>query len=471
MNELAIIEVLERDCHVDKVNPLLVGFSGGPDSLCLLHILKKTGFSLLAAHLDHGLRGTSAEEAKQAHMICDQMGIAFITCRVDVRDYMLKNKLSLEEGARHLRYEFLFRSAAEHHAQAVVVAHHADDQVETVLMHLLRGSGLSGLAGMQPYSLPNPWSETIPLIRPLLTTSRDEILAYLKDNDLTPIYDESNADIRFFRNRIRKELIPVLSTFNPQIKERISRMANVLSADEDFLVHQAELAWQTTVSEENDEFLILDRTKLSRLHPGMVRRLVRKAIARLEPDLRDIDFEVIDRTARFCLQPNQARRIDLLAGLECFLFLKDKIVFAHAGDPLNGLWPQVTSRGRASLTCPMTKPLNGSWIFSSRIVDHYLHRPDPFIAQLDADKLTGSLSLGVAEQGDRFAPFGMKGKMVKLGNFWTNSGLPVRARHSWPLVRSGEEIIWVPGFRIAEGFQVDPNTQHVLYLTISKEPV
>ena len=470
MDESAIIEILERECHLEKGNPLLVGFSGGPDSLCLAHFLKKNGFSLIAAHLDHGLRATSAEEAKLAQVTCDRMGVAFITSRVDVKDYVLKNKMSIEESARQLRYEFLFQAALDHHAQAVVVAHHADDQVETVLMHVLRGSGLSGLAGMRTYSLPNPWSKTIPLIRPLLSISREEILNYLKENDLTPIYDASNEDIRFFRNRIRNELIPLLSTFNPQIKERVNRMANVVSVDEDFLVQQAELAWQDAVQEEENNYLILDREKISRLHPGMVRRLVRKAIARLEPDLRDIDFEVIDRTARFCLQPNQARRIDLLAGLECFLFLKEKIIFAHAGDPLNGLWPQVTEKGRISLKFPMTKPLNGSWILSSRLVDHFNQSDDPFVAQVDADKVTASLSLGTAEQGDCFAPFGMKGKKVSLGNFWTNVGLPVRARPSWPLVRSGEDIIWVPGFRIAEGLQVDQNTERILCLTMAKEP-
>ena len=118
----------------------------------------------------------------------------------------------------------------------------------------------------------------------------------------------------------------------------------------------------------------------------------------------------------------------------------------------------------------MTKPLNGSWILSSRLVDHFNQSDDPFVAQVDADKVTASLSLGTAEQGDCFAPFGMKGKKVSLGNFWTNVGLPVRARPSWPLVRSGEDIIWVPGFRIAEGLQVDQNTERILCLTMAKEP-
>ena len=202
--------VLQNRCGLTPLSRLLVAVSAGPDSLCLLHVLWQLGYSVVVAHLDHGLRVESAAEAAMVQHFAEDLGVQWVCKRQDVQGYATQNGLSIEEAARNLRYRYLFEQAERLEAQAVAVGHNADDQVETVLMHLLRGAGLSGLRGMGHYSLPNPWSQRIPLVRPLLGIWRGEIQAYLDRSGLKPSLDSSNLELRYYRNRLRHELIPHL---------------------------------------------------------------------------------------------------------------------------------------------------------------------------------------------------------------------------------------------------------------------
>ena len=222
---------LQSECHLEQDLLLLVGVSGGPDSLCLLDVLRRLDYRLVVAHLDHGLRPESADEALAVQRLAESLGAACVVERQDVSAFAEMHGISLEEAARSVRYRFLFEQARLYEAQAVAVGHTADDQVETVLMHLLRGAGLSGLRGMAYRSLPNTWSQDIPLVRPLLGTWREEVLAYCHANALQPHLDSSNLDIRFYRNRLRHDLIPYLKNYNPRVHEVLWRTARVLSDD------------------------------------------------------------------------------------------------------------------------------------------------------------------------------------------------------------------------------------------------
>ena len=181
--------ILQQQCQLDRHLPLLVGVSGGPDSICLAHQLLRTGYQIIIAHLNHQLRPEASLEAKQVEQLALGWGIPAIIDSVDVGRYAHVHHLSTEEAARELRYQFLFRAAIQSGAQAVAVGHNADDQVETVLMHLLRGAGPAGLRGMRWRSLPNPWSQTIALVRPLLSVWRTDIEAYLRANQLNVLQD------------------------------------------------------------------------------------------------------------------------------------------------------------------------------------------------------------------------------------------------------------------------------------------
>ncbi len=172
-----IAMIMPSECQMEAGQLCLVGVSGGPDSICLLHTLHRLHYPIVAIHVNHALRQEADEEAQVVQAFVNRLAIEFIACRVDVRANAEQQSLAIEESARRLRYQCLFDEAEKTGAKAVLVAHNADDQVETLLLHLLRGSGLTGLRGMEYRTLPNPWSERIPLVRPLISTWRDEILA------------------------------------------------------------------------------------------------------------------------------------------------------------------------------------------------------------------------------------------------------------------------------------------------------
>lgn len=472
MDKSIFIQILIRKCGLDLTKPVLLGFSGGPDSLCLLHLLLESGVKTIAVHVDHGLRHSSADEAAYVVDLCQKLHVPCISRRMDVTGYASQNNLSVEESARVLRYEYLFEEAARNQAQAVMVGHHADDQVETILMHLLRGSGLSGLAGMRSVLVPNPWSKSTPLVRPLLYVDKEGINRYIEEHKLEPVMDESNTDTRYFRNRIRQELVLNLATYNPQIKTRLLHMTEVVSVEDDYMMQQMEEAWGSVILLEQKHYLILDREKVSSLHPAILKRLIRKSIYWMDGNLRDVDFNVIERGFQFCVKPNRSNRVDLIAGIEMFTYLKRNIVIAYHRDPLHELWPQLLSDKNVTLSVPGETRVSDYWKLITSIRDRYEQGNDPCIGQLNAEKVTDSLVLSRFHPGDRFNPYGFSGKSIKLGDYWTSQGLPTRARRNWPLVQAGDEIVWIPGFRIAEDVQVDAHTKDIVRIELVKtEPV
>ena len=463
------LSTLKDECGLDLEKSLLVGFSGGPDSLCLLYLLLENGARVHVAHLDHGLRGSSAIEADQARQLCLELGVPCAVKKLDVAGYAAVHHVSIEESARLLRYQFLFDEAVRNHDQAVLVGHNANDQVETVLMHLLRGSGLSGLAGMRHILLPNPWSDDIPLVRPLLKYDRGAIDQILQERGLQPVLDASNTDTAFFRNRIRQELLPILATYNPQIRRRLTNMAEVIAVEDDYLSNEVNKAWSVVILEQGEKYLVFDRDKTSGLHPALLRRVLRRAISWMDGNLRDIEFSVIDRAVEFCKKPSQTNRVDLRAGIELFIYFKDCLVMACENDPIHQIWPQITDIGDVKIPVPGNLQLNAYWKIIATNRSSYMPAADRMIAQVDAQKMKGSATIGRVKPGDRFAPFGYDGKIKKVGDFWTSEGLPARARQNWPIVRAGGEIIWIPGFRIADSVKVDSATTDIIHFELIKQ--
>jgi len=238
LTQLAQLAV--EKCGLTKAQPILLGVSGGADSLALMHGLDVLGYDVMVAHVDHGLRAESAQEADFVRLLAESRGLPFFRKRADVQQVAETQAESIEEAARNVRYQFLYEQARRNQCQAVAVGHHADDQVETILMHLMRGAALPGLTGMAHRRLMPLWDKKIPLVRPLLGFWRDEIEVYIKEIGITPCDDRSNLDTRYHRNRIRHELIPLLKTYNPKIKSVIWRMGDVLREEEQFLNKIAE---------------------------------------------------------------------------------------------------------------------------------------------------------------------------------------------------------------------------------------
>ena len=323
---LSVIKQTAREnCLLDRNRPVLVGVSGGADSLALMDGLHRLGYPMAVAHLDHALRPESAVDAEFVRQKAAEVGVPFVTARVDVGEVAKREKLSIEEAARSVRYAFLFEQARLSNAQAVAVAHHADDQVETVLMHFIRGAALSGLSGM-PYRRIIPiWDTKIPLVRPLLALWREDIDAYLQEIGWVPREDLSNADTTYFRNHLRHELIPELVAANPRFKEVVLRMADVLGEEDRCLTGVADAAWEECFIENPADRVVLNLRIFIKLEKALQRRVLRRAVALLRPDLRDVGYDVIERGLAFIADPSASRQMDLAAKLS-LVVLGDRLI-------------------------------------------------------------------------------------------------------------------------------------------------
>ena len=466
--------ILQGACRLEASGKVLVGVSGGPDSLCLLDSLWQLGYSLVVAHLDHGLRPESGDEAQVVRRAVKSLGAPFELRKVDVEAFAASNSLSLEEAARTLRYRFLFELAGLHQAQAVAVGHTADDQVETVLMHLLRGAGLSGLKGMAYRSLPNSWSREIPLVRPLLGIWRSEVEAYNVERGLQPAQDPSNLDTRFYRNRLRHELIPYLESYNPRLRQAIWRTADVLREDHTVLEGVVQAAWEASVLEQGAGYVSFKSQALLAQPLGVQRWLLRRAIGSLRPGLRDIDFEVLEEALAFLHQPTRSGQRDLAAGLR-LLLEEERLWLAAWEADLPGGWPQLPPGTAFSLEVPGKLALPGGWELRAALISPAIAREkgftntNPFQAWLDWPSSPVPLQVRGRRPGDRFRPLGLDGHSVKLSDFMVNVKLPRRARPGWPLLLFEQEIAWLPGFRLAHPFRLTGETQQAVHVQLSRK--
>ena len=468
--------LLER-CQLVPELPILAGISGGPDSLCLLDVLHRLGYQLVIAHLDHQLRPESADEAMRVRQMAEEMGLSFVFKQQDVKSFSKDQGLSLEEGARLARYVFLFNEAEKAKAQAVAVGHTADDQVETVLMHLLRGAGMSGLAGMSFRSLPNAWSEKIPLVRPLLSIWRESIWEYLNEHSLLPNLDASNQDTRIYRNRLRHELIPYLEKYNPRFRQSLWRTADILRQDHEILLERVAAAWNAALRESGQGYLAFDYPILVEQPLGIQRYVFRQAILHLRPDIRDFDFLAIDHAVAFLKDPSPHAQSDLIAGIK---LMREADCIWLAGwqvDLPGSRWPQVQTDQILQVQVPGQINLPENWRLSGEIIDcspltrsAALENADPFQAWLDLDRLETPLRVRSRKSGDRFQPLGMPGCSIKISEFMINTKLPSRARRGWPLILSGDTIAWLPGYRIAHPFCITDQTTRMVIVKLEKKP-
>lgn len=467
---------LLNECSLKVDLPLIIGVSGGPDSLSLLHIMNELGYLLIVVHLNHGLRPEAEMDAKFVGQEAESLGLLFISSFEDTKAFAQNRGIAIEEAARHLRYRFLFAEADKRNAQAVVVGHTADDQVETVLMHLLRGAGLSGLRGMQVLSVNPGWHEDIPLIRPLLDVWREEIIEYCTQYDLQPLFDRSNLDTTLFRNRLRYELLPELEKYNPRVSKLIWQTANTLSADFEMVEQVINTAWDECVMGTGNGYIVLNRDAFICQPKGVQRGLARQAIAMMRPGLRDIDYASIERALVFIDQPTKTRKSDLIAGL-CIRTEGDRFWIADwSAEVKSEAWPRLKIE-ELTLDLPGKTHLGGSWYLTSEFLtvneethNQALNNDDPFIGWFDAGKFGPEVSIRTRRTGDRFQPLGLRGHSTKLADFFINVKIPKRARKEWPLICDGTKVAWVPGYRLGHTFRVTEKTKKILKLYLHKEP-
>jgi tRNA(Ile)-lysidine synthase len=471
---------------------LVVGVSGGPDSLCLLgalHALTRSGVAeapgaLVVAHLDHGLRG--AEGARDAAWVAEfaaRLDLRYVTETADVKRLALDEQRSLEDAARCVRYAFLRRVAYEVAAERICVGHTRDDQAETVAMHWLRGSGLAGLAGMAPLEGA--------IARPLLDIARQDTEAYCAGRGWEPRRDLTNADPAFLRNRIRRELLPALAAYNPRITRVLTDNAALIAADDAYLEALTSAAWSAVLLEETAERVTLALPPLREVPGALRHRLLRRACARLTrgehlPEARHIlGFDAL------LARGAAGRALNLPGGVRLALSY-DHIALALVADET----PRERQDAGEMPTEDVPLPIPGAvelpalgWRVRAWISDrpagleaaepappetlspfpHAGTRADLGRAELrvylDADLAGEPLIVRAWRPGDRFQPLGMA-QTKKLQDYFADAKVPRALRHQLPLVAGPRHILWIGGQRIDERARVSLATQRVLVLQL-----
>ena len=449
---------------------LVVGVSGGADSLALLHLLTHAWPReyLVVAHLNHGLRDQAEADADFVRGFSAENKL---TCEIGFTDVPLLVKRSgqtVEEAGRSARYHFLSQVAAKHQAQAILTAHHADDQAETVLMHILRGSGLGGLRGMSPIALvPNESASDVRLLRPLLTVTRAQIDAYCEAQQLTPIVDETNADTTYLRNWLRHELLPQLETYNPNIAQQLNQLGELATADESLLHNLALKTYQRLVRMRGDGWLQIARDAWLKLPLSLRRRTMRLAIRELA-DGQEVGFRALEQARLVAERGRVGQQSPLPGGLDLSVGYVD-FSLAIIGVQKPHDVPQLLSAESMTVQVPGVTLLADGW----RMVATWLSPSETPPVQ-SADALEATLAVPIENElvlrprraGERMRPLGMQGKSRKLKDIMIEEKIPQRLRERWPILVSAETPLWLVGHKIDESARVTSTTDPILHLKL-----
>lgn len=403
---------------------VLVGLSGGPDSVCLARILDSLGYGVVAVHCNFHLRGDESLRDEQfVASLCLQMGWELHRVDFDTQTYARQQKISIEMAARELRYEHFRSLLHDTQAHVIAVGHHQDDNIETLLLNAVRGTGIRGLCGMQP--------RNNDVVRPLLCLTRQEILAHLADILQDFVTDHTNLEDAYARNKVRLDVLPLLEHINP------GAMKNLASTQENLaeVMKVYQQAMQQSLAEcveqrANGEIYIHIAKLQSQPSPISILHETLSPLGFNKAQMEDMLHTLHESGKVFTAEGRRA------------LVDRQHIIVEAAHYPMPAIHQEVVD-----------------------VQDLHMQK-DPSHAYLDADKLHGELTLRPPRTGDTFAPFGMGGKRKLLSDFLTDQKLTLFEKEHQPLLMDGNEIAWVVGRRSSELYRVDEHTKRVLHITV-----
>jgi tRNA(Ile)-lysidine synthase len=442
---------------LDRGDTVLVGVSGGPDSVALLHTLVTLGpewsLRLVIVHMNHQLRGATADhEAAFVGKLAAGLGIHCEIGSRNVAKYGAEHRLSLQEAARIVRYAFYDEVAAKYSANKIALGHHADDNAESILMHLVRGTGPLGLTGIPPVRHGR-------IIRPLIGLTRKEILAFLERAGFEYMKDRSNLDTKYLRTRTRHELLPYLKKhYNPSTVCALNRLASILRDEEDFWDQEVRRRLQDLVLDHTPDRLSLMARGLSDLHPALLRRLVRHALLSLKGELKRLGHVHVEAVAQLIAASSPSGRLDLPQGVRV-VRNREKICFLLGP-------PEERAKFEYHIPCIRTTFIReiGTCLKLSVCDVSEVYRPENYpltTALFDLAAVSFPLKVRNFEHGDRFRPLGMAGSQ-KVKTFFINNKVPRSKRLRCPIFLSEGKIIWVGGYRIGDSVKVTEKTRKVL---------
>jgi tRNA(Ile)-lysidine synthase len=475
--KIAVSNFIEQNELLAPGQRVIVGVSGGADSLCLIDILHSLGHMPVIAHLDHKIRPDSGEDAAYVAQVARELEVKLVSEERDPRPLMAEGR-SLEEAARIVRYRFLVRIANKMGVRSIAVGHTADDQAETILMHLLRGSGYRGMRGMLPKTCMDTWGDIndgagISLIRPLLVIRREDTEAYCHQRGYSPREDPTNKDQSILRNRIRHELLPFLETYNPRIREVLSRTSSIMTRWTKFLDMQVADFDSDLVLEQGDEFVLFNLEGYDAIHEALQWEFLYQTIVKISHGQQAIDYDSVSRANELLSGPDGSR-VSLASGLEALRFRGLGVIRKIDARIPFKFFPQFKASQPAAIIIGQTFQLNDGWAIRSTSMEiakvgneEIYSNSDPNVAYLDAEALSKDIMIRACHPGDRFRPLGMDGT-IKLSDYFTNEKVPQLARELWPILVEGDEIVWIVGMRTSHLYRVREDSKVVIKFHLRK---
>jgi tRNA(Ile)-lysidine synthase len=446
---------------IDKYNlhengeKILVAYSGGVDSSALLSVLLELrrcfNFEISLGHFNHHLRPNSNKDEEFVRRVARKHSLPLFVGSEDVRSHAKLKRLNLEEAGRMRRYAFLTHATRKIGDAKIATGHTMDDQAETFFMRLLRGSGLRGLGSISPIIEGK-------IVRPLLFVQRKDIEDYIRERGLEFRVDESNRDRRFARNRVRLELIPYIQErYDPNIVPRISKVVSILQEDENILERLGRREAEKRIVQRNGRSCLNVKNK-SALPLGLARRVVRDFIAEVKGDLRGISFEEIEGIMNleegksFHLKRDLVlrREEDRICPRQNHL-LKMEYAYRWGGKKALEIKELVLT-----VKAKRMKHDSSSFVFD-----------DETRVYVDGKKIVFPLLIRNRHEGDRYQPLGTPGRK-KLKEIMRAKGVPLEDREKRPLFISGEDIVWIPGLPVAEQFKIDPKSEEIVEISVSR---
>ena len=436
----------------------LLAVSGGLDSVVLTHLMaglrREWGVWLCAVHLNHMMRGVESDRDEDfVRRMCSRLSIPLVAERHNVPAYCREQGKSLEMGAREVRYDLFERACRDQGCCFVLTGHHANDQAETILSNLLRGSGLAGLRGIPP--------RRGIFLRPLLPFSRTEIAAFAHQQNLDYVHDSSNIDPAYRRNKIRTELVPLLEQdYNPNLVGILSAMGENLLQVEDWIQEQAREAFPGCVQEAGDDKIILDIHRFLAYFKVLQKYILGFALDRLAGHPVSLDYQVMAKFNDMLCTRKSRKELVILPGLCVRVEPQSIVVFRKTEQRIE---PVIV------MHIPCTADLWQEWIVEIKAdtssLEQIIKNPDPSIAWVDASSLTFPLVIRPPRSGDWFYPLN-SGHRKKISDFFIDAHIPFHRRGTIPVVMSKERVVWIAGQRLDDRFKVGAETTKLIKFSL-----